>query len=253
MFNISLDRVLSKGELQREKTKDYRNVVLVQIVIIVFGLTLSQPLLDDSKSDVSKFIIAIFSFFGAMYAFLLWDLLRNFTTNKILIKAILVVLMGIVLVGSLVEFPYYQTIKIANRQAYLLTIHSLLFPIEITVIAFAIRDIFAGGFMTGDKLWGAACIFLMIGISFGSLFDLLTIINPGSLGANIELGLPNYSECVTYSFCILGGVDPGLEPTRLIRNISTIEAVWGNIYGMLIIGRLLGLPRQEDTDSALKS
>jgi hypothetical protein len=100
--------------------------------------------------------------------------------------------------------------------------------------------------MTGEKLWGAACIFLMVGISFGSLFDLLTIINPGSLGADIELGLPNYSECVTFSFCILGGVDSGLEPSKLIRNISTIEAVWGNIYAMLIIGRLLGLPRQED-------
>ncbi len=246
MFNFSLLSDLSNRELQREKTKDYRNVVLIQIVIIVFGLTLSQPLLEDSKSDASKFIISIFSFFGATYAFLLWDLLRNFTRSKPLIGTILVVLSGIVVAGTLVEFPYYQIIHVSNRQLYLLAIHSLLFPIEVTVIAYAIRDIFSGGFMTGDKLWGAACIFLMIGISFGSLFDLITIINPGSLGADIELGLPNYSECVTYSFCILGGVDSGLEPSRLIRNISTIEAVWGNIYGMLIIGRLLGLPRQED-------
>ncbi len=243
---FSLNRILTKSELQIEKAKDYRNVVLIQIIIVVFGLTLSEPLLADSKSDVSKFIIAIFSFFGATYAFLLWDMLRNFTTNRILIRTILIVLSGIVVTGTLVEFPYYQIIHVANRQAYLLTIHSLLFPIEVTVIAFAIRDIFSGGIMTGEKLWGAACIYLMIGISFGSLFDLITIVKPGALGADIELGLPNYSECVTYSFCVLGGVDPGLEPTRLIRNISTIEAVWGNIYAMLIIGRLLGLPREEN-------
>lgn len=238
--------MLTDRELQREKAKDYRNVVLIQIVIIVFGLTLSEPLLTDSKSEASKFIISIFSLFGALYAFLLWDLLRNFTANKILIGTILTVLTSLVVTGILVEFPYYQIIHVPDRQAYLLIIHSLLFPIEVIVIAFAIHDIFSGGFMTSDKLWGAACIFLMIGISFGSLFDLITIINPGTLGADIELGLPNYSECVTYSFCILGGVDPGLEPTRLIRNISTIEAVWGNIYGMLIIGRLLGLPREEN-------
>ena len=246
MLNFSLNRILTKTELQLEKAKDYRNVVLIQIIIVVFGLTLSEPLLADSKSDVSKFIITIFSFFGATYAFLLWDMLRNFTTNRILIRTILVVLGGIVVTGTLVEFPYYQIIHVANRQAYLLSIHSLLFPIEVTVIAFAIRDIFSGGFMTGDKLWGAACIYLMIGISFGSLFDLITIVKPGTLGADIELGLPNYSECVTYSFCVLGGVESGLEPTRLLRNISTIEAVWGNIYGMLIIGRLLGLPREEN-------
>lgn len=249
MFKFSLRRELTKGELQLEKTKDYRNVVMIQIIIVVFGLTLSEPLLIDSKSDVSKFIIAIFSFFGATYAFLLWDMLRNFTNNKILITTILAVLVAIVVTGTLVEFPYYQIIYVADRQSYLLTIHSLLFPIEVTVIAFAIRDIFSGGFMTPDKLWGAACIFLMIGISFGSLYDLITIAKPGSLGANIELGLPNYSECVTYSFCVLGGVDPGLEPTRLIRNISTLEAVWGNLYGMLIIGKLLGLPRQEEGGS----
>ncbi|HRI79514.1 MAG TPA: hypothetical protein PLR06_08260, partial [Cyclobacteriaceae bacterium] len=136
------------------------------------------------------------------------------------------------------------------RQALLLTVHGLLFPIEVTVIAFAIRDIFSGGFLTPDKLWGAACVFLMVGISFGSLYDLLTIMRPGGLGSVVELGFPNYSECVTYSFCVLGGVDHGLEPTKLIRNISALEAVWGNLYGMLIIGKLLGLPRKEEESAA---
>jgi len=152
----------------------------------------------------------------------------------------------IVVVGILVEFPYYQLLEVPNRQAYLLTIHGLLFPIEITVIAFAIRDIFAQGYLTPDKLWGAACVFLMIGISFGSLYDLLSIAMPGSMGVAIELGLPNYAECVTYSFCVLSGMDSGLQPIRFIRNLSVLEAVWGTLYGMIIIGKLLGLPRQED-------
>src|SRR5579859_846734 len=246
MAKFILKNLLSRVELQREKLKDYRNVVLVQVIIVVFGLVLSEPLIENSKSDVSKFIISIFSFFGAAYAFLLWDLLRNFTESRALIITILLVLSGIVVTGMLVEFPYYQLVHVSDRQTYLLTIHSLLFPIEITVIGFALRDIFGGEFMTSDKLWGAACIFIMIGISFGSLYDLITIIRPGSLGQNFELGLPNYSECVTYSFCILGGIDPGLEPVRLIRNISVLEAVWGGLYGMLIIGKLLGLPRAEN-------
>jgi hypothetical protein len=246
MRSFTLKNLLSRGELQREKLKDYRNIVLVQIIIVVFGLVLSEPLIEDSKSDISKFIITIFSFFGAAYAFMLWDLLRNFTSSRVLVVVILAVLSGIVITGMLVEFPYYQLIHVTDRQTYLLTIHSLLFPIEITVIGFSLRDIFEGEFMTSDKLWGAACIFIMIGISFGSLYDLISIARPGSLGQNFELGLPNYSECVTYSFCILGGIDPGLTPVRLIRNISVLEAVWGGLYGMLIIGKLLGLPRAEN-------
>jgi len=246
MANFSLKSFLSRRDLQREKLKDYRNIVLVQILIVVFGLVLSEPIIEDSKTEISKLIISIFSFFAAIYAFLLWDLLRNFTSSRLLIISILVVLAVIVIVGILGEFPYYQLININDRQTYLLFLHGFLFPVEITVISFAVQDIFSGGFMSSDKLWGAACIFLMIGISFGSLYDLISIARPDALGQTFELGLPNYSECVTYSFCILGGIDSGLEPVRLIRNISAIEAVWGGLYGMLIIGKLLGLPRAED-------
>lgn len=246
MLNFTLKGLLSRDELQREKTKDYRNVVIIQIAIVVTGLTLSEPILRDPTSDVSKAIISLFSFFGGLYIFLLWDLLRNFTTSRVLLMTILAILSGVVITGILVEFPYYQIIEVADRRTYLLILHSILFPVEVTVISFAIRDIFSGKFFTSDKLWGAASIYLMIGISFGSLYDILSTAVPGSLGIPIELGLPNYAECVSYSLGILGGVDAGLSPTRLIRNIGIVEAVWGSIYGMLIIGKLLGLPKQEE-------
>ena len=60
-----------------------------------------------------------------------------------------------------------------------------------------------------------------------------------------NLVVPNYAECVTFSPGSLGGVDAGPNPTRLMCNISNIEPVWGSIYGMLIIGKLPGLSRQE--------
>ncbi len=241
--NISLK---SLTELQREKQQDYRNVVLTQITIVAFGLTLSGPVLEDSTSGVSKLIITIFFGFGTMYNFLMWDLLRNFTKSKVLIMVIFVVLIGMIIFGMLTEFPYYKILTI-ERQTTLLIIHGLLFPIEITVIGFAIRDIFMGQYFTPDKLWGSACVFLMVGISFGSLYDLLCTINPGSLGETIELGFPTYSECVNYSFCILGGVDTSYpNTTKLIRNISVIEAVWSTLFSVLIIGKLLGLPKPEE-------
>lgn len=174
MIKFSLFQSLSKGELQREKAKDYRNVVTIQILIVVLGLLLSEPLLENSRSELSKFIITVMSSFAAIYAFLLWDMLKNFTKNRLLIGVILVVLLIIVIVGIAGEFPYYKLIEIQNRRAYLLTLHGMLFPIEITVIVFAIRDIFSGGFLTSDKLWGAACVFLMVGISCGSLYDLMS-------------------------------------------------------------------------------
>ncbi|MBS1487438.1 MAG: hypothetical protein JST43_07590 [Bacteroidetes bacterium] len=244
--SFSLKNLLSLRELEQEKAKDYRNIVILQVVIITFGLTLTQPILEDSKSELSKFIITVFSFFGVLYTYLLCDLLRNLTRSKLLLITIYSLLIGSVGLGLLAEFPYYQVILISNRQALLLFVHGLLFPIEVIVIVHAMRDIFTGSHLTSDKLWGAACVFLMVGISFGSLYDILTIIKQGGLGKTIELGFPNYSECINFSFCILGGVDHGLEPEKLIRNISTLEGVFGSLYGMLIIGKLLGLPRTEE-------
>jgi len=242
----SLKNLLTRTELQREKLKDYRNVVLIQIILIVFVLVFSGPLHENSRSETSKFIISILSFCGALYAFLLWDLLRNFSSSRVLIAGVIFVLAGITVIGILGEFPYYKIIEVPNRRIYLLTIHGLLFPIEIIVISYAILDLFSQGFMTSDKLWGAACVFLMVGISFGSLYDILNTALPGSLGQNVELGIPNYTECMTHSFCILAGIDSGLSTSRLVRNISVIEAVWGGLYGMLIIGKLLSLPRAEN-------
>ena len=242
-----LSLVGSSG-LQREKQKDYRNVVLIQVMIITMGLLLSGTLLEDSKSEISKFIISVFSFFGALYAFLLWDLLRNFTSSNLLIRSILFILIGIVVFGILIEFPYYKLIEIGNRRTALLVIHGLLFPIEVIVIVFTIRDIFGSEFLTPDKLWGSACVFLMTGISFGSLYDLICISGYGSLGVELELGIPNYAECVGHSLSLLGGIDSRYpDATYLIKNLGVIEGLWGSLFTVLIIGKLLGLPKPDQS------
>ena len=237
-------KLTSAVELLREKQKDYRNIVLIQVTIIVLGLTLSQFLMEANTTPAGRAATTIFSFFGALYSFLMWDMLRNFTQNKTLLRLLFVILCAVVAIGLLSEFPYYRILPFENRQLILFILHASVFPLEVTVIGFAIRDIFSGDYLTPDKLWGSACIYLMIGICFGSLYDLICIVRPGSLGEMIPLGLPNYGECVTYSLSILGGMDPDYPNAhKLIRNISVLEAVWSNLFVVLIIGKLLGLPR----------
>ncbi|GIV36024.1 MAG: hypothetical protein KatS3mg032_0403 [Cyclobacteriaceae bacterium] len=237
---------VGSSRLQQEKQKDYRNVVLVQVVIIVMGMMLSGPLLENPRSEVSKLIISVFSFFGGLYAFLLWDLLRNFTRNTRLIAVVFLALVGIVVFGIMIEFPYYKLINIENRRAALLVIHGILFPIEVLVIVYTIRDIFFSEFLTPDKLWGSACVYLMTGISFGSLYDLICISGLGNLGVELELGIPNYAECVGHSLSLLGGIDSRYpDATHLIKNLGVIEGLWGSLFTVLIIGKLLGLPRPD--------
>lgn len=232
----------------KEKSKDYRNVVIIQIIIIVMGLVLSTFTDFDNPEPKDKLIITIFSGFGAVYAFLLWDLLKDFTKSRVLVRLVLIILIFITILGLLGEFPYYKFLEISNRRAYLLLIHGLLFPIEVTIIGFAIKDLFSGNKFSMGKLWGAACVYLMIGISFGSLYDLINIIRYSALGVEISLGLASYAESIYYSFNILGGLDTAYpNPIKLVRNIGVIEAVWANLYAILIIGKLLGLPALKQT------
>ena len=231
---------------EQEKSKDYRNVVLIQLIIVVLGMILSSFMEFENPRFSDKLIITLFSGFGAIYAFLLWDLLKDFTTNRLLVRVVLIALLIITMLGIIGEFPFYQLIEIENRTNYLLFLHGVLFPIEITVIGYAIKDLFSGKEFTSSKLWGAACVYLMIGISFGSLYDILNMLIPGAFGPTFSLGMESYAESIYYSFNILGGLDTDYtEPIKLVRNIGVIEAVWGNLYAILIIGKLLSLPSRD--------
>lgn len=45
---------------------------------------------------------------------------------------------------------------------------------------------------------------------------------------------------------MLGSIDTGYpNAIKLIKNIAILEAVWGNLFTVLIIGKLMGLPRKE--------
>jgi hypothetical protein len=240
-FDFFSTRIL---HTEKEKSKDYRNTVIIQVIIVIAGMVLSPFLNFADPSNVDKLIITLFSGFGALYAFLLWDLLKDFTNSRSLVTVVLIILFIITALGLAGEFPYYQILEIKNRPLYLFFLHGLLFPIEVMVIGYTIKDLFSGNEFTNSKLWGAACVYLMIGISFGSLYDLLHITGMASFGKPMmTLGLESYSESIYYSFTILGGLDSSFEnASKLIRNIGVVEAVWGNLFAILIIGKLLSLP-----------
>ena len=199
---------------------------------------------EDPETNVSKFIITLFSLFSGLYVFLLWDLMRNFVASSMIVKSVFIIISLVIIIGFLTEFPYYNILEFENRRAYLFALHVSIFPIEVFVIFLSIRDIFRSNKLTISKIW-AACVYLMIRVAFASLYDLINFISPGCFGVVLPLGIPSYSECIYYSFNILGGTDTIYQdPIRLVRNIGVIEAVWGNLFAILIIGRLLTLPRE---------
>ena len=243
-----LFRNKSFAELRAEKIKDYRNIVALQTLIIISALLLKDVLAMSGMSDYASKLSrdAFFLLLGGLYVFILWDLLRNFTKNKTLVITLLgfiIISLGLAMVTVNPFFHWYSSA--IEQRIHLFCIHIVLFAVESTVIFHSIYDIFAGKRLSEEKIWGSACIFLMIGISFGSLFDLINIIDPGCMGVPLELGLESYTTCISYSMTIIGGHEAYPNAIPLILNLGVLEAVWSNLFVVLLVGRLLGKPDSE--------
>lgn len=248
-FSFVQIQKLNNKELNDEKNKDYRNIVYLQMMIILSAMLLKETLsiagVDVKVSNMIRDIL--FLTLGGLYVIVLWDVLRNLTKSNTLIAGMFVLM----LVGLGVAFfavnPVYDFFESENaKRPYLFFVHLSLFIIESTVIYHCVYDIFTGKKLSAEKIWGAACIYLMIGISFGSVYDLINIVNPGSMGVPVAQGLESYMICIYYSMTIIGGHDAFLQAVPLIQNLGIIEAVWSNLFIVLLVGRLLGKP---DTES----
>ena len=246
---------LNTQELNDEKKKDYRNIVYLQVLIIVSAMLLKEILaINGVDKVISKMIRDIlFLTLGGMHVFVLWDLLRNLTTNNTLIVGLFVMIVFGLGVAFFAVNPVYDFFDSDNaKRPYLFFVHMSLFIVETIVIYHCVNDIFTGKKLSAEKIWGAACIYLMIGISFGSLYDLVNIVNPGSMGLNLSQGLESYMICIYYSMTIIGGHDAILETEPIIQNLGIIEAVWSNLFIVLLVGRLLGKPDDDVTEEVVK-
>ena len=236
---------LNTQELNDEKKKDYRNIVYLQVLIIVAAMLLKETLaisgIDLKTSNLVRDLL--FLTLGGLYVFVLWDLLRNLSKNNTLILSLFALIVCGLGVAFFAVNPIYNFFDSENaKRPYLFFVHLSLFTVETIVIYHCVNDIFTGKKLSAEKIWGAACIYLMIGISFGSVYDLVNISNPGSMGLNVAQGLESYMVCIFYSMTIIGGHDAILETEPIIQNLGIIEAVWSNLFIVLLVGRLLGKP-----------
>ena len=104
------------------------------------------------------------------------------------------------------------------------------------------------GKVTTDKLAGAICAYLMIGLTFSILFSLIEVMRPGSFSlpqglAGPALGHGGEYVFIYFSFTTLttlgfGDVTP---VASFARTLTWMEAVVGQLYLAILIARLVGL------------
>ncbi len=111
--------------------------------------------------------------------------------------------------------------------------------------------------VTAELIFGAVCVYLMMGIGGALLFAVIDMWSPGSLrmpsGAGSAVDdATQFSAVVYYSFVTLTTLGYGdITPvSRLARSLSTMEAVTGQLYLAVLVARVVGLQIAHSTPAS---
>ena len=107
------------------------------------------------------------------------------------------------------------------------------------------KDVFHNKVVTKDRLMGAVCIYLLLGMLFASGYQFLESLNPGSFSdaAGAMGPLQEASRLIYFSYVTLttlgyGDIAPRLASARFL---AVLEAITGQLYLAIMVARLLGL------------
>jgi len=119
----------------------------------------------------------------------------------------------------------------------------------LTLFAVSIlADVLSPGPVTADKIYGAICVYFLIGYAWAFCYAILEQLEPGSFTGPPETGaVADYVARVIrmryFSFVTLTTVGFGdiVPRSNAARTFATLEAVMGQIYLAVLVARLVGL------------
>jgi hypothetical protein len=120
---------------------------------------------------------------------------------------------------------------------------TLAFDAFIIIVIF--RRVFVHKQPTAETIYGALCIYLLVGFGFASIYKLLAIMQPHAFYLDPTTSLNttlNRFDLIYYSFgtmtCL--GASGIVAVSNQARSLSIIEAILGVLYLAVLISRLVG-------------
>ena len=150
------------------------------------------------------------------------------------------------IIGALLIVPAIVTIAVAGARPGMLSA-GLSIGFAVLFLAYVawttLRAMLRVNQVSVDVIAGGIAVYLLLGFLFGLLFTLVELIHPGSFS---DLGgQRRYVDFTYYSFVTLSTLGYGdiVPLSSVARRMSVVEALTGQIYLAVFIGRLVGVYR----------
>jgi hypothetical protein len=155
---------------------------------------------------------------------------------------------SLVFVGAALAIPalmeHFRIAQLDASATSMLTI-ALTLAFDSFIIVAIFRRVFIHKQPTAETIYGALCIYLLVGLGFASIYSLLAAVQPHAFYLDPAITLNttlNRFDLIYYSFgtmtCL--GATGIAAVSNQARSLSLIEAILGVLYLAVLISRLVG-------------
>jgi hypothetical protein len=123
---------------------------------------------------------------------------------------------------------------------------TLVFDVVIVVVIF--RHVLAAEQPTSETIFGALCLYLLVGFTFASVYGMVAAFQPNAFYLDPHTNLhsvPDRFDFIYYSFGTMTSLGAaGITPVSTqVRSFSILEAILGVLYLAVLIAGLIGAYR----------
>ena len=123
---------------------------------------------------------------------------------------------------------------------------TLVFDVVIVVVIF--RHVLAAEQPTSETIFGALCLYLLVGFTFASVYGMIAAFQPNAFYMDPRTNLhnaPDRFDLIYYSFGTMTSLGAaGITPVSAqARSFSIVEAILGVLYLAVLIAGLIGAYR----------
>lgn len=219
-----------------DKSREFRNVAIGQILFMVYAIILEPEVQEPLNSILFFLVINVFTISSYL-------MLRRLTSRRLvrLLSISLIILADSIGAFLSIAIPMgLNPTSEINLIILSLVDGSLMTACAITAY-YTAKEIFFEETTIKERIWGATCAYLYIGFAFANIYDFMLFFEQFDLMGNKDTeGFSIYSQAITYSMNMMGGLDSVFPNVPFILSkVAILESIISHLFVVLIIGRLL--------------